>query len=263
MKQINLNNKTILITGFTGSLGTALVYRLLKNKKIKEIRGYSRDEYKQSEMMRKIKDKRLQFWLGDIRNLERIKEACEGVDIIIHTAAHKRIDQISHNAYDVADVNINGTHNVVLAGKNCERIIFVSSDKAASCNNIYGATKFVGEGIVLSSPNGIVWRLGNIINSRGSVWEIFKEQEKQGVPFTITSLNSTRFIMTIDEACDCILSDVKHGLYFPKNLKAMTIKQIADSICLNYPYVVIGLRENESLHEKFNDKYNSEKYLKK
>ncbi len=259
MKQINLNNKTILITGFTGSLGIALVNRLLKNKKIKEIRGYSRDEMKQSEMMRKIKDKRLHFWLGDIRTLERIKEACEGVDIIIHAAAHKRMDQISHNAYDVADVNINGTRNIMLAGKDCERVIFISSDKAYNSTCLYGSTKFVGEAITLACKNGYVWRFGNFIGSRGSVWSIFEEQKKLGIPFTITDTESTRFVIDIEDVCNYILSDVKPGLHYPKNLKSMTIKEIADSVSLGHPYKVVGLREGEKKHEAFNETYNSEK----
>jgi len=263
MKQINLNNKTILITGFTGSLGTALVYRLLKNKKIKEIRGYSRDEYKQSEMMRKIKDNRLKYYLGDVRDLERLKDICDGVDIIFHLAAFKRMDVSSHNTFDVAEVNIEGTRNIMLVGKKCKKIIFVSSDKAASCQCVYGASKFIAENIALAYPNSIIWRFGNFIGSRGSVWSIFEEQKKQGVPFTITNLSCTRFVMKIDEVCDCLLSDVKHGLYFPKNLKSMTIKQIADSISPNHPYVIIGMRENESLHEKFFERYSSDKCLKK
>jgi UDP-glucose 4-epimerase len=260
MKQIKIKNKVVLCTGGTGSLGQVLVNRLLKEG-AKEVRVYSRDEYKQSEMIRHLNNNKVKYWLGDIRDLETLKGACDGVDIIIHVAAMKRMDQSSHNTFDVADVNIRGTRNVMLAGKECEKIIFVSSDKAANCKNVYGATKFIAENIALAYSNSIVWRFGNIIGSRGSVWEIFKEQKEQGLPFTITDLNSTRFIINIDDVCDCLLSDVKHGLYYPKNLKAMTIKQIADSVEVNHPYVIIGLRKNETLHEKFNDEYSSDKCL--
>lgn len=261
MKKINLNNKIILITGFTGSLGTALVKILLNNKKIKEIRGYARDEYKISELMRKTKDKRLIPYIGDIRNLDRLRDCCKNVDIIFHVAALKRMDVSSENTFEVADINILGTRNVMIAGSKCERIVVVSTDKAATCKNVYGASKFIAENVALAYKNSVVWRFGNIIGSRGSVWEIFKEQKEMGVPFTITEPNSTRFVIDVKEVCDCLLSNVKHGLFWPKHLKSMTIKQIADSISPNHPCKIIGLRENETLHEKFTDEYSSDKCL--
>lgn len=259
MKQINLKNKIICIIGGTGTLGTALVYRLLQNQEVKEIRIFSRDEFKQSEMARKIKDERILYWLGDIRNLERLKEVCENIDIIFHVAAMKRMDQFSQNIFEISDVNIRGTHNVMLAGKKCKKVIFVSTDKAYQPENVYGASKFIAENIVLSYSNGIVWRFGNFFYSRGSVWDIFKEQKEHGIPFTITDINATRFVMNIDEVCDYLLMDVKSGSYRPKNLKSMTIKEIADSIELNYPYKIIGLRDGEKLHESFDKNYTSKK----
>lgn len=261
MKQINLNNKTILITGFTGSLGTALVYRLLKNKKIKEIRGYSRDEYKQSEMMRKIKDNRLKYYLGDVRDLERLKDVCEGVDIIIHAAAMKRMDQSSYNTFEVAEINIKGTKNIMLVGKKCEKIIFISTDKAFQPSCVYGCSKMISEKIVLAYPNGICWRFCNFKKSRGSVFEIFKEQKNFGIPLTITDLSATRFVIDIKDVCDYILSDVKPGLHYPKNLKSMTIKEIADLIAPGHPYKIVGLREGEKTHESFNETYTSKKII--
>jgi len=249
--------KRWLLTGGTGTLGQALVKRLLHENDVGEIRVFSRDEYKQSEMARKIKDKRVTYWLGDIRNRERMKEATEGIDIVIHTAAMKRMDTISQNTAYVADVNINGTRNVVLAGKDCEKVIFVSTDKAHAPSCIYGATKMVAEGIVLAKKNGIVWRFGNFIGSRGSVWKIFEEQKKTG-QLTITDPSATRFVMTIDEACECVLTDISPGKYYPNNLKAIKIGELAREIAPTANWNIIGLREGEKLHEAFSENYSSD-----
>lgn len=261
MKNYNFKNKIVLVTGGTGSLGTALVQKLL-DEKIKEVRVYSRDEYKQSEMMRHIEDKRVTYWLGDICNLERLKEACEDVDIILHTAAMKRMDSVSHNASVVADVNINGTKNVMLAGRNCERVVFVSSDKAYSPTNLYGATKRVAEDIVLACKNGVVFRFGNFMWSRGSVWEVFDEQKYSGV-LTITDPDATRFVITIDDVCKHVMSDVcPGGAYFPHDLKSKKVIDIASEVAPEVKkYDFIGLRPGEKLHEAFEEGYSSDKCL--
>lgn len=246
-----------LITGGTGTLGEALTRRLMKTAK--EVRVYSRDEYKQSEMARKIPSKNVSYWLGDVCDLERLSDACKGVDIIIHTAAFKRMDQTSRNTFVVADVNIRGTSNVMLAGKHCKKIIFISTDKAYSPANVYGASKMIAEKIVLAYPNGIVWRFGNFIGSRGSVWEIFKDQYKNGLPLTITDPEATRFVIPLEEVCDYVLSDVKSGLHYPKDLKSMTVLEIAESIAPGAKHRIVGLREDEKLHEAFEDNYTSKK----
>lgn len=250
-----------LITGGTGFLGEALVKKL--SKMGHDVIVYSRDEYKQSEQAR-LKLDGVIYYLGDVRNLERLKEACEGVDIIIHTAALKRMDQISHNASEVADVNITGTRNVMIAGKNCQKVIFVSTDKAYKPECIYGASKMVAEGIVLSAwyGNGTVWRFGNFIGSRGSVWEIFKEQKEADVPLTLTDPRATRFVIDIDAVCDCILArDPRPGLYYPNNLKSMTVGEIAEEVAPGAKWDMIGLREGEKLHESFNENYSSNKKI--
>ncbi len=248
-----------LITGGTGFLGQALVNRLLIFDSI-EIRVYSRDEYKQSEMARKLDDERVQYWLGDVRDLERMKEVCDGVDVIIHTAAMKRMDTISRNASVVADININGTKNVMIAGKG-KHIIFISSDKAFKPENIYGASKMVAEGIVLADPTAIVWRFGNFIGSRGSVFEIFKEQRDAGIPLTITDPFATRFVIHIDDVCDHILSLRSPGLHYPEKLKSMTVGEIAKSIAPKAKWDIVGLREGEKMHEAFDDNYSSKKNI--
>jgi len=242
-----------LITGATGTLGQALTKRLAKKH---EVRVYSRDEYKQSEMARE-NNPNISYWLGDIRDLERLKEACEGVDVIIHTAAMKRMDTTSHNTFTVADVNITGTRNVMIAGRG-KKVIMVSTDKAFQPSCIYGASKMIAESITLAG-GGIVWRFGNFIGSRGSVWEVFKKQKKAGKPFTITVPYATRFVIRLDEVCDYLLSDVESGIYYPPNLKTMTVQEIADSIDPNWPFEIIGLREGEKLFESFNHNYTSER----
>lgn len=244
-----------LITGGTGTLGKSLVVRLLQQNADKIV-VYSRDEYKQSEMAREINDERVVYYLGDVRDLERLKDACEDVDIILHTAALKRMDTVSHNSYEVADVNIRGTNNVCIAGKG-KKIVFVSTDKAFKPECIYGASKMVAEGIVLAHK-GVVWRFGNFIGSRGSVWEIFEKQKITGV-LTLTDPEATRFIMPIEDVCDCVLSDKESGIYFPENLKKVTVGEIAKKIAPEASWKIIGLREGEKLHEEFNSNYSSKK----
>ncbi len=237
-----------LITGGTGTLGSALVKRLIKDH---EVRVYSRDEYKQSEMMREIPE--AQYWLGDVRDLDRLKNACQGVDVIIHPAALKRMDTTSHNTYEVADVNIRGTYNVCLAGEG-KKIIHISTDKVFQPSCIYGASKMIAESIALAN-GAIVWRFGNFIGSRGSVWEIFARQKAQGKPLTITDPEATRFMMKIEDVCDYVLSEVGPGLHYPTNLTSMTIGQIAKQVAPDSKWEIIGLREGEKLHESIAKEY--------
>jgi UDP-N-acetylglucosamine 4,6-dehydratase len=251
--------KNYLVTGGTGFLGQALVKKLLKRGDVGEIRVYARDELKESDMCRRIDNPRVKYILGDVRDIERLRGACNGIDIIIHAAAMKRMDISSYNVFEVADVNIRGTKNVMLAGRDCKKIIFVSTDKAYNPTCVYGASKFIAERIVLAYPNGTVWRFGNFIDSRGSVFEIFKEQRDAGIPLTITDLDSTRFVIDIEEVCDYILSNVKPGIHYPPNLKSMTIMEIAESIAPGHPFKIVGLREGEKLHESFDEHYTSEK----
>lgn len=249
----------VLITGGTGTLGQALVKRLTKNPHVTEIRVYSRDEYKQSEMARKESHKRVKFWLGDVRDLERLKEACEGIDLIIHAAALKRMDTTSHNTFTVADVNIVGTNNVAIAGRNAKDIILVSTDKAFEPSCVYGASKMIAESIILARPNGTVWRFGNFIGSRGSVWEIFKEQAKKG-KLTVTDPFATRFVIDVEEVVNCILSGIRGGLHFPGNLRTMTVAEIAEEVAPGVDWELVGLREGEKMHESFTKTYTSKKY---
>jgi len=246
-----------LITGGTGTLGQHLVHRLIRDTNASDIRVYSRDEYKQSEMARRINSPKVTYWLGDVRNLHRLQEASVGVDTIIHTAAMKRMDTISRNVFELVDVNILGTKNVMIAGRDCERVIFVSSDKAYQPSCIYGASKMIAEGIVLAYDNGVVWRFGNFIGSRGSVWEIFEEQKKTGT-LTIMDAEATRFIISLDEVCDCLLSGASWGIHYPK-MRVIKIMDLAKEIAPDAKYVIIGPREGEKTHEALSEDYSSDK----
>ena len=241
-----------------------MVKYLLEVENIKEIRIYSRDEYKQSEMARTIEDDRITYWLGDICDLERLKEALKDVDIAINFAAMKRMDNSSHNTYQVAKVNIEGTQNLAIAGDKCKNIVLVSTDKAFQPTCVYGASKLIAENIILAKKNGSVCRFGNFIDSRGSVFEVFKDQVKNNEPLTIFDPDATRFVIKIEDVCKFIMTHLLPGLHYPKNLKSMTVKEIAEEVAgPDYPYVVTGLREGEKLSESFNDNYNSQKEYEK
>jgi UDP-N-acetylglucosamine 4,6-dehydratase len=237
-----------LITG-SGTLGSALIKRLQG----KDVIVYSNDEYVQAELARKYPYAK--YWLGDVRDLERLKDACSDVDVIIHTAAQKRMDTASQNAFEVADVNIKGTYNVCLAGKG-KKVIFVSTDKAFNPSCIYGASKMIAEGIALAHK-AVVWRFGNFIGSRGSVWEIFADQAKNGQKLTVTDPNASRFVIDVEEVCDHLLSDVEPGLHYPENLKIMTVAEIAKQVAPDSEWEIVGLREGEKIYEEFNNEYNS------
>jgi UDP-N-acetylglucosamine 4,6-dehydratase len=208
-------------------------------------------------MLRELGSKNIEYYLGDVRDLERVKEASNGVDIIIHTAAMKRMDNNSVNTYEVASVNILGTYNIMRVSAN-KRVVVVSSDKAFSPSCTYGASKMIAENIALAYPNAVVWRFGNFIGSRGSVWEVFQKQKKEGL-LTVTDPKATRFVISIDEVCDYVLSKAKPGLHYPTKLKKMTVEEIAKSVAPGIKYKVIGLREGEKLHEAFTHDYTSKK----
>lgn len=239
----------ILVTG-SGTLASALLKRLYK---INDVVIYSNDEYVQSELARKYP--KATYWLGDVRDLERLKDACSDVDVIIHTAALKRMDTASHNAFEVSDTNIKGTYNVCLAGKG-KKVIFVSTDKAFNPSCIYGASKMIAEGIALAH-GAIVWRFGNFIGSRGSVWEIFADQAKNGQKLTVTDPDASRFVIDTEEVCDHLLSDAGPGLHYPENLKIMTVAEIAKQVAPDAEWEIVGLREGEKLYEEFTNEYNS------
>ncbi len=259
-------DKKILITGGTGSLGQALTKRLLKEK-VDTIRIFSRNEEKQVFMENQFHDRRLRFLLGDINDLERLKRAFEDIDIVFHAAALKHVPKIEYNPFEAIKTNVIGSQNVIDAclHADVERAIAIGTDKAVSPLNTYGATKLLMEKLFVTANNYInplkhrtkfiAFRYGNVFGSSGSVVPIFIEQIQQKQKVTITDPQMTRFSITMDEALDFILNATTYGqgseIFVPK-MRSYHIMDVVDSLQSligNYGQEVIGIRPGEKLHE--------------
>ena len=258
--------KVVLITGGTGSLGQALTRRLLKNG-VKTIRIFSRNENKQIEMENSLNDSRLRFFLGDIRDSSRLVRATDDIDIVFHTAALKHVPKIEYNPSESIKTNVIGSQNVIDACliSNVEKAICVSTDKAVSPLNTYGATKLLMEKLFVTANNYldpkkyqtkfIGLRYGNVVGSSGSVIPKFIELLKNKNEIKITDPEMTRFSITMDEALDFILKATVLGkgseIFIPK-LKSYKIKDVTDALTEligNYGNEIVGIRPGEKLHE--------------
>ena len=217
-----LKNKVIFVTGGTGSFGSAFVKEILK-KHFKKLIIFSRDEYKQFKLKNELKDSdqfsKLRFFIGDIRDRNRVELALKNVDIVVHTAALKQVDTIEYNPFEAIYTNVIGTQNLVEASINnkIEKFIALSSDKAASPINLYGASKLTSDKLVLngnnySGSNKIkfsVVRYGNVFGSRGSVVELYTKLIKSGKKILpITDIKMTRFIITLDQAVQFVINSI-------------------------------------------------------
>jgi len=258
-------NKKILITGGTGSLGTALTNRLLETD-IDTIRIFSRDELKQSQMESDFNDDRLRFLIGDIRDKERLEKAVESIDIVIHTAALKQVPVIEYNPFEAIKTNVQGAQNLVEAclNKDVEFALAIGTDKAVSPFNTYGATKLLMERLFVSAnyykgyhkTKFSCVRYGNVLGSRGSILPVFVNQIISGKKITITDPNMTRFNITMDQALDLIFRVIKnsHGgdVYVPK-LNAYRVGDIKDVLLdlmdSKIETVRIPVRIGEKYHE--------------
>ena len=260
------DGKTILITGGTGSLGNVLTRKLLEQN-VDKIRIFSRNESKQIEMESELNDKRLRFFVGDIRDLNRLSKAVEDVDIVFHAAALKHVPKVEYNPFEAIKTNVVGSQNVIDAclRENVERVICVGTDKAVSPLNTYGATKLLMEKLFVSANNAlnrekyktrfIALRYGNVLGSSGSVVPKFIEQIKNKMKITITDPKMTRFSITMNEAVSFILKATEIGrgseIFIPK-LKAYSISTVRDAlfeILGNTGEEIIGLRPGEKLQE--------------
>jgi UDP-N-acetylglucosamine 4,6-dehydratase len=262
-----LNNKSLLITGGTGSLGNELTSFLLKKFNLKKIIIFSRDELKQSEHNKKFKrfDKKniLRYFLGDVRDADRLKFAFKNVDIIIHTAALKHVDQAEYNPYEFINTNINGAKNIIQASleNDVEKVIALSTDKAVNPINLYGATKLASDKLFVSANNltgnnktrFAVVRYGNVINSRGSVAPFFLELRNNFSKFIpITHEKMTRFSITLQQSVDFILSslnEMRGGEIFVPKIPSVRIIDLAKTIAPNIPVKIIGIRPGEKIKE--------------
>jgi len=252
----------VLVTGGTGSLGHALVPRLLEEEGVEKVIIYSRDEVKQSQMREEINDKRLRFMVGDVRDRWRTHRAMTGVHTVIHAAALKRVEVSEYNADEFIKTNIIGTQNVVeaagLAG--VKRALFTSTDKAVAPLNTYGCTKAVAERVIIqgnATYPGTVYacvRYGNVANSRGSVIEVFRsilEREGPEAVLPITDIRMTRFWITLPEAVEHIMTSLelmKGGEIFIPRMPSYHILDLM-SACGGKKYKEVGLRPGEKLHE--------------
>jgi len=256
-----LKNKTILVTGGTGSFGSSFVKYLLKNSRAKKIIVFSRDELKQSKMEAELKDDRLRFFLGDVRDLQRLQRAFIGVDIVVHAAALKQIPSIEYNPMEAIKTNIMGTANVIDAviDNNVKRAILISSDKAVNPINLYGATKLCAEKLFIQANSYAggretkfsCVRYGNVVGSRGSVTPLFLEQKEKGI-LTLTDKRMTRFWITLEQGVkfviDCI-NRMKGGEIFIPKIPSMKITDLAQAIAPKAKIKIIGIRPGEKLHE--------------
>ena len=257
-------DKNILITGGTGTLGNILTTFLLNNTNCKKICIFSRDEFKQHQMKLRLQNNKnegkLRFFIGDIRDDERIKYACKNIDIVFHTAALKQVDAIEYNPMEAIKTNVLGTQNVVMAciENNVKQLIGISTDKCVAPANLYGATKLCLEKLIISAYEYSAYKLktcvlryGNVVGSRGSVVPIFLNQKNNG-EFTVTDERMTRFTLTIQEACNFILNCVtlsKGGEIFVPKLPKYTLPQLCQVINPNNSIKIMGLRPGEKLHE--------------
>ena len=258
---MDLTGKTLLVTGGTGSFGTAFIRTVLERYDVASIRIFSRDELKQYELERTLRDPRLRLLLGDVRDANRLRVATRGVDVIVHAAALKQVPACEYNPFEAVQTNILGAQNVTSAAidNQVPLTIALSTDKAVNPVNLYGATKLCAEKIVAQAdvyaPKGpsrfASVRYGNVVGSRGSVVPIFKQQALTG-KLTITDDRMTRFWITLEQAVEFVLSsmDLVHGgeVFVPK-IPSMKIIDLAKALAPEAEIDIVGIRPGEKLHE--------------
>ena len=269
LKKSFFKKKTILITGGTGSFGYEATKILLNNYDLKKIIIFSRDEFKQSEMSKFFKNyfakkfNKLRFFIGDVRDFDRLTYACREVDCIVHAAAMKQVETSEYNPMECIKTNILGAENVVRASiqNKVKHVIALSTDKAVNPINLYGATKLASDKIFISANNIVgsqntlfsVVRYGNVIGSRGSVEPLFLELSKKKAKFfPITDLEMTRFWLELSAGVDFVIDSfvrMKGGEIFIPKIPSVRIIDLAQSINPKIKYKVIGIRPGEKLHE--------------
>ena len=267
-----LKNKSVLITGGTGSFGKAFVSRLLKEDQISKLVIFSRDELKQFEMAETIKSSKVRFFLGDVRDYQRLLQATDGIDVIVHAAAMKQIPAAEYNPMEAIKTNILGAENIVNAAirNGVQRVLALSTDKAANPANLYGATKLCSDRLMVAGntlagkhlTRFACVRYGNVLGSRGSVIPFFLEKAKSG-SIPITDERMTRFWLTIEQGVQFVLDSLErmHGgeIFVPK-IPSFKVTDVARVVCPGVPTHVIGIRPGEKLHEVMiteDDSYNT------
>jgi UDP-N-acetylglucosamine 4,6-dehydratase len=256
-----LAGKTVLITGGTGSFGKAFVKRVLADDEIKKLVVFSRDELKQFEMAEQINSPKLRYFLGDVRDFQRLLQATDGVDVIVHAAAMKQIPAAEYNPMEAIKTNVIGAENIVNAAiqNGISKVVALSTDKAANPANLYGATKLCSDklmvaGNILAGSHGTKFacvRYGNVLGSRGSVIPFFLQRATEG-SLPITDERMTRFWLTIEDGVQFVLDSLErmHGgeIFVPK-IPSFKVTDVARVVCPGIPTRVIGIRPGEKLHE--------------
>jgi UDP-glucose 4-epimerase len=259
-----LKNKTLLITGGTGSFGNAVLNRFLHSEHFKEIRIFSRDEKKQDDMRNQLKNNKLKFYIGDVRDYKSVEKAMQGIDYVFHAAALKQVPSCEFFPLEAAKTNVFGTQNVIDAAmaQKVKKVICLSTDKAAYPINAMGISKALMEKVAIAASRNTtettvcMTRYGNVMASRGSVIPLFLKQIKENQPLTVTDPSMTRFLMSLEEAVELVLFAFEHGNpgdLFVNKAPAGTIGDLAQAlkeICkADNEVKIIGTRHGEKLFE--------------
>jgi len=257
------DNESILITGGTGSFGQMFVKTLLEKYSPKRVIVYSRDELKQSEMKSNplLQNPALRFFLGDVRDRERLYLAMRDVDYVVHAAALKQVPAAEYNPHEFIKTNVNGATNVVEASLRAgvKKVVALSTDKAVNPVNLYGATKLCSDKVFIAAnsyagDSGTIYsvvRYGNVVGSRGSVIPLFVKQRENGV-LTITKPEMTRFLITLQKGVDFVLESLESmvgGELFVPKIPACSVADIANVVAPNAKWETIGMRPGEKMHE--------------
>ena len=257
------NDKSILVTGGTGSFGRQFVRALLQNYQPRRLVVYSRDELKQFEMQQDFGEDCMRFFLGDVRDDKRLIQALKGVDYVVHAAALKQVPAAEYNPMECIKTNIHGAQNVIQAAlaNEVEKVIALSTDKAANPINLYGATKLVSDKLFVAANNVAgghrtrfaVVRYGNVVGSRGSVVPFFRKQIAGGCDhLPITDAAMTRFWITVQQGVEFVLKNFArmHGgeIFVPK-IPSLKVVDLASAMAPNLPHKIVGIRPGEKLHE--------------
>jgi len=275
-----LNKKSILITGGTGSFGKKFIEIVLRKFKPRKLIIFSRDEQKQFNMQQRWKEERaspMRYFIGDVRDIDRLNLAMQNVDIVIHAAALKHVPLGEYNPFEVIKTNVLGAQNVIDASmlNNVKKVIALSTDKASSPINLYGASKLTSDKLFVAANNlrgkknikFSVVRYGNVMSSRGSVIPLFLEKQKEGI-IPITDKRMTRFNITLEEGVNFVLFCLKKmwgGEIFVPKIPSYRLEDLAKAVAPNCKMKIVGLRPGEKLHEEMvstSDAVNTIEYSK-
>ena len=257
------DNASILVTGGTGSFGKAFISHALEHLNPRRIAVFSRDELKQSEMKSSFTDDRMRWFIGDVRDRDRLVRALHGVDLVVHAAALKQVDTAEYNPFEYVKTNVLGSQNLIEAAIDAgvKQVVALSTDKASSPINLYGATKLTADKLFIAANNYsasagthlAVVRYGNVMGSRGSVIPLFKKLAAQGAPLPVTDARMTRFWITLPQAVDFVIESFRAmqggELYVPR-IPSMRIMDLVEAISPGCEVVEVGIRPGEKLHEE-------------